>query len=284
VQSLAGKVVAITGGARGIGRATAAAALGAGAMVSIGDVDADVTRGAAAELGNGCLGVELDVTDRASFAGFLDRVESQIGPLDVIVNNAGVLLMSRFADEDEKAANRMIDVNLRGVITGSRLGLQRMAPRGRGHIINLSSLAGKAAFPGAATYSATKFAIVGLSEAIRMEARPLGIEVSCVMPALVATDMALGLKTPPGIVTIKPEDVASAIIATIERPRFDVYVPRAFGVATVAMGALPRRVRESLSRLIGADQPLEVDAAARAAYVGRYVAAAPDGTGGPTSG
>src|SRR5690242_15088685 len=115
-RSLAGQVVAITGGARGIGRATAQVLLAQGARVAIGDIDSELVERSAQELGGGTVGLHLDVTDRDSFAAFLDEVENRLGPLDVLINNAGIMPIGSFIEETDSCANKMIDINLRGVI------------------------------------------------------------------------------------------------------------------------------------------------------------------------
>ena len=111
----------------------------------------------------------LDVTDRASFEAFLNQVETQFGPLDVLINNAGIMPVGPFVEETDATAQRLIDINLTGVLLGSKLALQRFIPRRRGHLVNIASTAGKSGFPGGVTYCATKHAVVGLSEAIRQE-------------------------------------------------------------------------------------------------------------------
>ena len=153
-RSVGGKVVAITGGARGIGKATAAALVREGAKVAIGDLDKPLAEEAAAELGGETIGLELDVTRRDSFANFLDQVSERLGPLDVLINNAGIMPIGPFTGEDDATARRMIDINLHGVIYGMKLVLPGMRERGRGHVVNLASQAGKAGLPGGATYCA----------------------------------------------------------------------------------------------------------------------------------
>src|SRR3981189_3582284 len=128
LRPLAGQVVAITGGARGIGRATAAALLTQGARVAIGDIEASLAERTADELGAGTIGLALDVTDRASFANFLDEVETRLGPLDVLINNGGIMPIGPFVDETDATAVRMVDINLHGVLTGSKLALERFLP------------------------------------------------------------------------------------------------------------------------------------------------------------
>jgi NADP-dependent 3-hydroxy acid dehydrogenase YdfG len=267
-RSLAGTVVAITGGGRGIGRATAAALVRKGAKVAIGDVDAALAERTAQELGGGTVALPLDVTDRASFERFLDVTEELLGPLDVLVNNAGIMLLGRFAEESDAAAARQIDVNLHGVVTGSKLALQRFLPRRSGHLVNVASSAGKAGVPGGATYSATKFAVVGLTEAIRAELRGSGIETSVVMPVPVNTELAAGLASGRGMTaTVEPEQVADAIVAALERPRHDVYVPKPLGVLVRIGALLPRHVGDAFARSARTDRILaSADAAARADY------------------
>src|SRR6202042_562445 len=193
-RSIAGRVVAITGGARGIGRATAQALIGEGARVAIGDIDAPLAQRTAQELGAGPLGLSADVTDGASFDVFLTEVESRLGPLDVMINNAGIMPIGPFLDETDATAKRMIDINLYGVLYGTKLALERFVPRGHGHLVNIASVAGKGGFPGGATYCATKHAVVGLSEAVRAEVRSTDIDVSIVMPVVVNTELGSGLQ------------------------------------------------------------------------------------------
>jgi NAD(P)-dependent dehydrogenase (short-subunit alcohol dehydrogenase family) len=271
-RSLGGKVVAITGGARGIGKATATALVRKGCRVAIGDLDLDLAEQTAAGLGGGTVALALDVTDRASFERFLEETERQLGPVDAVVNNAGIMPVTPFVEESEDSVRRQVDINLHGVITGTQLAIERLRPRGGGYIVNIASQAGKAGIPGIATYSATKHAVVGLSEAVRTELRGSGIEVLCVMPTLVSTELTSGV----GQRWLKPvaaEDVAKEIVEAMEVPRFDVFVPRANGVLYKVLTLLPRGVREGLGRLMKVDKLMsEVDHGARRAYEERAAA------------
>ncbi len=269
-RSLAGQVVAVTGGARGIGRATAAALLAQGARVAIGDIEASLAERTAEELGGGTIGLPLDVTDRSSFARFLDEVESRLGQLDVLINNAGIMPIGPFVEESDSTAKRMIDINLHGVIFGSKLALERFVPRGRGHLVQIASAAGKAGFPGGATYCATKHAVVGLSEAIRAELRDTNIDVSVVMPVVVNTELGSGLPTTRGFKAVEPEDVANAIVEALQTGRFEVYVPKSIAGMTRFNALMPRRVIEAMGKMMKGDQVLaHPDHAARAAYEAR---------------
>ena len=192
-RSLSGKVAVVTGGARGIGQALARALAREGVVVAIGDLDAAAAEAAAAELANGSIGLALDVTDRRGFTAFLDEVEQRLGPLDILVNNAGIMMVTPLDEEDEASVTRQLEINLHAVIHGTQEAMRRMRPRGTGHIVNIASLAGRAAAPGLATYCATKHGVIGLSEAVRAELRGTGVEVTVVMPGFAKTELASGV-------------------------------------------------------------------------------------------
>jgi NADP-dependent 3-hydroxy acid dehydrogenase YdfG len=272
LRSLGGQVVAITGGARGIGRASAAALIAQGARVAIGDIEAGLAERSAQDLGAGTIGLALDVTDRESFDGFLQEVEARLGPLDVLINNAGIMPIGEFAKETDATAKRMVDINLHGVIYGSKLALERFQPRGRGHLVNIASIAGKGGAVHGATYAATKHAVVGLSDSLRQELRGSGVDVTVVMPVGVNTELYSGLQQMRGLKTPQPEDVADAIVEALQTGRFEVYVPKSMGVTVRLTSLLPRRAAEAVGRLIKADQVLTApDPTARAAYEARMV-------------
>lgn len=266
---LAGETAAVTGAARGIGRATAEAFLRQGMKVAIGDVDFEAARQTAAQLGASTVALPLDVTDRESFTAFLDDAEQRLGPLDVLVNNAGIMQVGRFIDEDDLTARRMVDINLHGVILGMKLALARMIPRDRGHIVNISSQAGKFGAPGGATYSATKHAVVGLTEAIRGELRLMGahIDVSYVMPFVVNTELGSGLGEARGMSNLEPTDVADAIVEALRMRIVDVWVPKSAKRTNVLGAVLPRALSEGMGRAMKADRVLAgADLNTRRAY------------------
>jgi NAD(P)-dependent dehydrogenase (short-subunit alcohol dehydrogenase family) len=268
-RSLTGKVAIVTGGGRGIGAATARALAAQGARVAIGDLDPSGSDAA--------LALPLDVTDRPGFTAFLDEVEQQLGPIDVLVNNAGIMPVVRADEEPDATVIRQIEINLHGVIHGTAEAMRRMKPRGAGHIVNIASAAGKSGFPGLATYCATKHGVVGYSEAVRGELRGTGVEISVVMPSLVSTELTSGIKDARGVKRVTPEDVADAIVRAVQFPKFDVFVPRETGAIVKVTGMLPRRLSEGVARLLKADTILLEAAGSpeRAAYEARAAASAP---------
>jgi NAD(P)-dependent dehydrogenase (short-subunit alcohol dehydrogenase family) len=274
-RSLTGKVVAITGGGRGIGRATALALAREGARVAVGDLDQQAAERVAAEAGG--LGLPLDVTDHAGFTAFLDEVEARLGPLDVLVNNAGIMPVTDLVEESAESIARQLEINLHAVIHGTQEAMRRMVPRRTGHIVQLASLAGRSGFPKLATYCATKHGVVGLSEAVALELRDTGVEVSVVMPGIVRTELTAGLSDARGVKTLMPEEVAAEIVGVLRKPRFDVFVPRSSGPLVQLGAVLPRRVRLAVARALKADQTTAhaAESPQRAAYEARAAASAP---------
>ena len=248
---IAGMSVAVTGGAHGIGRSVAEHFARAGARVAIGDLDAAGAEAAASAIGPAALGLPLDVSDRDAFAAFLDAAEERYGPLDVVVNNAGIDWIGPFHQEPDDVTRRQIEVNLLGAIHGTRLALRRMLPRGRGHVVNVASGVGRVPLPHSAVYSATKHGIVGLTESLRLEYRDSGLRFSLIQPAQVETGMLEGQARPRALPLVTPDDVAGAVVRAVRRDRFEVWVPASQG-ATARLGALlPRRAREAVYRAIG---------------------------------
>lgn len=220
---LDGALVAVTGGARGIGRAIAARCVAAGARVWIGDVDAAGLSDTAAQLG--VRAAHLDVADAGSFAAFLEEVAVD-GPLDMLVNNAGIMQTGPFLELPLSGHERETGVNLLGVVHGLRLVLPGMVDRRRGHVVNIASMAGKITTPQMATYCATKFAVAALSRAVRAELVGTGVTVSTVLPAAVRTDLTTHLTLGGAVPTSEADDVAAAVVGTARRPRAETQVPR----------------------------------------------------------
>jgi short-subunit dehydrogenase len=268
--SVAEKVVAITGGARGIGLATATVLQDLGAAVAIGDIDRSAVKEASSRLGL-TVGRRLDVTDRRSFTDFLDNVEDQLGPIDVLVNNAGVIAVGAAVDEADAATQRLLDVNIYGVILGTKLAAGRMLARGHGHIVNIASLGSVQPVEGIATYCATKHAVLGYTDSIRMENRGSGVHFSAILPTLVNTEMIAGVGHVKGFKNAEPDDVARAVAGVIANPKARVFVPRSVGVGAAVQRFMPHRVSEAMGRALGTSRVFssDVDVDKRAAYARR---------------
>lgn len=249
--SLAGASVAVTGGAHGIGAAISEHFTRASARVMIGDLDAEAAQGLAARLGDSARASALDVSDGQTFSAFLDAAENAHGPLDVMVNNAGVDWVGPFHDEPDDVSQRELLVNLMGTILGSRLALQRMLPRRRGHVVNIASGVGRVPLPGSAVYSATKHGVVGLTESVRLEYRDSGVNFTLVHPSQVDTAMIEGQPRPRPLPVVTPHDVAQAVLAAVRDNRFEVWVPSNQWVSVKFGNLLPRRLRERVMLVMG---------------------------------
>jgi short-subunit dehydrogenase len=251
----------------------------AGAKVAIGDIHAEMASETAAEISRGtahrerggeAIGMPLDVTDREGFDLFLDQVEERFGPIDCLVNNAGVMLLGP-ADEEEPAATRaMIEVNLIGVINGTQAAMDRMKPRRRGRIINIASQAGKAGLAGGATYCATKSGVIGFSEAVRAELKGTGVSISWVLPGLVNTELAAGLPDIPLMELLSPDEIAEAAVRALAEGGSEIWVPARNQWLDTPSRLLPRPLRDRVMALTGADKVLaEADPQSRKAYEDR---------------
>ncbi|HSV40805.1 MAG TPA: SDR family oxidoreductase [Nocardioidaceae bacterium] len=271
-SQLNGQVIAVTGAARGIGYTIAAALKQNGARVAIADIDKDTLEKAAADLGAD-FAKPLDVTDAAAFRSFLEDVEAALGPLDGLVNNAGVMPTGPLLEQDDAITRRVIEINTLGTMFGTKAALSKMTPRGRGHIVNVASTMGETPVPGLAAYNASKAASIMFSDAARLEFRTSGVRVSVVLPGAVKTELATGIKGPKGIPPVAPEDVAQAVVRTFasgkSHPR--VYVPRTFGVLLGTLRATPRSIAEPLARAMGSESAVlqDSDLASRASYEAR---------------
>ena len=266
-DSIRGKVVVITGGARGIGLATAVALAKLGAKIAIGDIDEKTVKESGTDYDFDHYG-RLDVTDQQSFTTFLDDVERELGPIDVLINNAGIMPTGRLVDESDQITRRILDINVYGVILGSKIALARMLERRHGHIINIASLAGETHIPGLATYNASKHAVLGFTDTLREEYRGTGVEFSSVLPTLTRTELGSGVAAPKGLPAAEPEDIAGAVVRLITKPKAKARVTRAAGAMSVFVNLLPQPVGDALGRSMGSAQTFlgDVDSEQRRAY------------------
>jgi NADP-dependent 3-hydroxy acid dehydrogenase YdfG len=224
--SAQGKVAVITGASSGIGEATARALVTAGYSVALLARRADRINELAAELGDNALAIEADVTDRDSLIAAAERVQTELGGADVLVNNAGLMLLGPFSSDQRDDYRRMVETNLLGAITTTEVFLDQLR-NGGGDLINISSVAGRTARPTNGVYAATKWGINGWSESLRQELQP-EIRVTVIEPGAVATELTSHIthdETREAAeafveeIAIRPEDIAEVIVFAVSRPR-----------------------------------------------------------------
>jgi NADP-dependent 3-hydroxy acid dehydrogenase YdfG len=232
VGSLDGKRVAITGASAGIGEATALALSAEGAAVALGARRKDRLEALAEKIGAGggsAHALEADVGDEASARGFVEGAAEAMGGLDILINNAGVMLLGPVWGADTEEWRRMVDVNILGMLYCTHAALPIMGEGGGGHVVNVSSTAGRHAFMGAAVYNFTKFGVVGFSEALRQEALHANIRVTIIEPGFTETELQ-GHNTNPMVVEatekmreqigelLQADDIAAAINYAVSQP------------------------------------------------------------------
>ena len=227
---LSNQVVAVTGASSGIGEATALACAQAGAAVALAARRKDRTDALAAriaEAGGRALAVETDVSSEQDARRFIERAHGELGRLDVLVNNAGVMLLGPIAGSDTEEWRRMIDANVYGVLYCTHAALPLMLAQGEGHVVNVSSVAGRFARAGSGVYNLTKFGVGAFSEALRQETAPLGVRVTLVEPGAVATELAghnreevlqQMRKMFADVTPLVAEDIARAVMYAIGQP------------------------------------------------------------------
>jgi 3-oxoacyl-[acyl-carrier protein] reductase len=247
----AGTTVLITGASRGIGEAVARAAHDRGAKVGLLARSADDLERLAAELGPRTAFATADVSERASVDDAITALTEALGLPGILVNNAGIGSYASFLEEDVDAFERLMAVNYLGTVHATRAALPWMIDRGSGHIVNVGSIAGRLGAPFETAYSASKFAVVGFTEALAAEVHGLGIHVSLVQPGPVRTHFTEARGVPfqqrvPHPVT--PERVAEAVLHSVDAHRFEQIVPRWLKGPTVVRALAPRAYRAGLGR------------------------------------
>jgi len=227
---LTGRVVAITGASSGIGEATALACARAGASVALAARRADRIEALAAEIERGggrALAIPADVGEEEQARAFVERAHAQLGRLDALVNNAGVMLLGPIEGAPTDEWRRMVHVNLFGVLYCTHAALPLMRAQGSGHVVNVSSVAGRVATAGAGVYNLTKWGVNAFSEALRQECADAGIRVTIVEPGAVATELQEHNRPPvyeqlmrrlERIEVLQAEDVANAIVFALGQP------------------------------------------------------------------
>jgi NADP-dependent 3-hydroxy acid dehydrogenase YdfG len=221
-----GRVAVITGASSGIGAATARALAAQGYRVALLARRADRIQALASELGNGAIAIEADVTDRDSVVAAATEVQDQLGGADVLVNNAGTMLLGPFSSQQRADYRAMVEVNLLGAITATEVFLDQLKDGG-GDLINISSVAGRTARAGNGVYAATKWAMNGWSESLRQELLP-DVRVTLIEPGVVDTELPTHItheETRAAVqkgydaAKVKPEEVAEVIAFVLARPR-----------------------------------------------------------------
>jgi len=227
---LSGRVVAVTGASSGIGEATALACVQAGAAVSLAARRSDRIRALADRItdeGGTALAVPTDVADERQARAFVEQTYEHLGRIDALVNNAGVMLLGAVTGADTSEWRRMIDANLYGVLYCSHAALPLMAQQGSGHIVNVSSVAGRIASAGSAVYNMTKWGVNGFSEGLRQEALHAGVRVTIIEPGAVETELigqnndaiqAMAAKVFEGVPPLAATDIADAIVYALGVP------------------------------------------------------------------
>jgi NADP-dependent 3-hydroxy acid dehydrogenase YdfG len=220
------RVAVVTGASSGIGAATAHALAADGYQVALLARRLDRIEALAAELGNGSIAVQADVTDRASLLAAAQRVQDELGGADVLINNAGLMLLGPFSSERHLDYRTMIEANLLGAITATEVFLDQLKDGG-GDLINISSVAGRTARAGNGVYAATKWGMNGWSESLRQELLP-DVRVTLIEPGVVDTELPTHItheQTREGVqkgydaATVKPEEIAEVIAFVLARPR-----------------------------------------------------------------
>jgi len=221
MQNLQGKTALITGAGRGIGRATALAFAREGMNVGLVGKTLENVKKVAGELAEFDVKVSVaaaDVADMASVNEAVEQIQSELGPIDILINNAGIAKFGKFLELEPEEFKRIIDVNLMGMYYVTRVVILGMIERNSGDIINISSTAGQKGGPVTSAYSASKFAVLGLTESIMMEARKHNIRVSALTPSTVATDLAFEENLTDGNPekVMQPEDLAELMVAQLK--------------------------------------------------------------------
>ena len=217
--TLSGRVALVTGGTKGIGRAVAERLLAAGASVAICARTGAEVSAAAGELGERTLGINCDVADPGACERMVEETVAHFGRLDILVNNAGLGVFKPLAEMSVEEWQLQIDVNLGGVFYCSKAALPHLSASGDGFIVNIASLASRHAFPGGTGYNASKYGLLGLTEAMLLDVRYDDVRVSVVMPGSVDTCFNGRAQVPERTWRLHVDDCAAAVMQIIACPR-----------------------------------------------------------------
>lgn len=243
---LNGKIVLISGASSGIGALTASLLARRGAIPVLTGRNESRLAGAAASIGPNCAYHVMDVTDMSQVEEVVRKVIGQYGRIDILLNNAGYGQFERFQDMPVESFEAMMDTNYMGVVRCTKAVLPYMRKQGNGHIVNIASMAGKIGSAKSTSYTATKHAVLGFTNALRMELRSEGITVSAINPGPIDTEF-FAIADPSGSYTknvswfmMKPAYVAKAIVRVIERRKTELDLPHAASIGIKLYGLFPR--------------------------------------------
>jgi short-subunit dehydrogenase len=260
-----GTSILLTGGSRGIGPYIAKALLARGGRVTLAARSADDLERVRGHLGGDVTTVSGDIAVEDDRVRMVKEADAAFGPVDILVNNAGIESVLPFADYSEDEIRQIVQVNLEAPIQLSRLVVPGMVERGRGHVVNIASLAGKAAVPYNTVYSATKHGLVGFTYSLREELHDTGVSASVICPGYVtgaglfARHHRKDTKTAPATLTTPPK-VAAAVVRAIERDKPDVVVSGFLPQLSDVSFALSPRIASTIARRIGGYEPMRREA------------------------
>ena len=261
-------IAVVTGAARGIGKQIATDLVREGFRVVLADLDLAQTDATARELGDAASAIELDVSDHGATAAAIGQIEFSVGPIEVWINNAGIMPTGPVLGQDPALANKIIDVNMRGTYGAISVILPLMIQRRSGTIINIASATGIKPLAGLAVYSSTKAAIIAYSDSLRRELRGTGVRVCVIAPNLARTPMSAGIKPPRMSGSVSARQVSRTVLSAIRTGRFLSTVPRWLKSVLRLNKAMPIRLQDWLDDRIRMDRiGLTGDPAARAAYL-----------------
>ena len=259
MSKLDGKRVLITGGAQGIGLEMAIKFAGRGSDIVIADLNEAKLPEAKAKieaLGVAAWGFPVDVTKPASIASLKAQIAAEVGPIDVLVNNAGIVFGGPFIETPLDRHLKTYEVNTLGVVAMTHAFLPELIERPEAHLVNISSASGFIGLPYGSTYASSKWAVIGFSESIRAELKVLGhehVHVTIVCPSFIGTGMFEGAEAPKATNILEPDFIAEKVVRAVERNRIHVLEPWMVKITPLLRELLPTALYDRISHLFGAD-------------------------------
>ena len=262
MRDLKGKRTLITGGASGIGRTIAERLVPESAelvLVDLNEQALNETLGALEALGGRVSGYFLDITDIESIFRLRDRIHEELGPIDVLVNNAGVVFGGGFLDVPLEKHLRTYRVNVEGLVAMTYAFLPDLLSRPEAHVVNIASAAGLVGLPWGTSYSSSKWAVVGFSESLRLElemTKHEAVKVTTVCPSYVSTGLFEGARPPRTTSMLRPEELAQQVVQAIKQDEIYVLTPWLVKVTPILKGLLPTRLFDAIAWALGASSSM----------------------------